>query len=104
MGRGRPWEPKGPHPVQKPDQNIPVLTRGPSLISVPLLKGPSKKTAQRKVAGPFAITPLQCLMTPHQYPITPQQFPTTPRLHLRFLIFSELITKNYTYTYTFQFF
>ena len=72
--------------------------------SVPLLKGPSKKTAQRKVAGPFAISPLQFLITPQQFPITPQQFPITPRLHLHFLIFSDLITKNYTYTYTFSIF
>ena len=63
-----------------------------------------QKTAQRKVAGPFAISPLQFLITPQQFPITPQQFPITPRLHLHFLIFSDLITKNYTYTYTFQFF
>ena len=52
--------------------------------SVPLLKGPSKKTAQRKVAGPFAISPLQFLITPQQFPITPQQF----RLH-----------PDYTYTF-----
>ena len=51
-----------------------------------------------------AISPLQFLITPQQFPITPQQFPITPRLHLHLLIFSDLITKNYTYTYTFQFF
>ena len=104
MGRGGPASQKGPHPVHKPDQNIPVLTPGPSLISVPLLKGPSKKTAQTKVADPFAITPLQFPITPQQFPITPPLFPIAPRLHLHFLISSELITKNYTYTYTFQFF
>ena len=65
--------------------------------SVPLLKGPSKKKAQRKVAGPFAISPQQFLITPQQFPITPQQFLIAPRLHLHFLIFSDLIAKNYTY-------
>ena len=52
MGRGRAQEPKSPpHPVQKPDQNIPVLTPGPSLTRVPLLKSADCKRGQRKGAA-----------------------------------------------------
>ena len=72
--------------------------------SVPLLKGPSKKTAQRKVAGPFAISPLQFLAyTPAVSDYTPAISDYTPitltlfnyfgfnyeklHLHLHFSIF-----------------
>ena len=47
--------------------------------SVPLLKGPSKKTAQRKVAGPFAIyTPAISDYTPAVSDYTPAISDYTP--------------------------
>ena len=96
-------EEEGPGAKKAPTQFLFWPLGPPSLVCLSS-KASQKKTAQRKVAGPFAITHLQFPITPQQFPITPQQFPITPWLHLHFLISSELITKNYTCTYTFQIF
>ena len=72
--------------------------------SVPLLKGPSQKNRPKEGRRSLCnFTPAISDYTPAVSDYTPA-ISITPRLHLHFLIFSDLITTNYTYTYTFQFF
>ena len=72
--------------------------------SVPLLKGPSKKNRPKEGRRSLCnFTPAISDYTPAVSDYTPAISDYTP-ITLTLFNFSNLITKNYTYTYTFQFF
>ena len=72
--------------------------------SVPLLKGPSKKNRPKEGRRSLCnFTPAISDYTPAVSDYTPAISDYTP-ITLTLFNFSDLITKNYTYTYTFQFF